>query len=95
MAALVLPDGRPIAVTGSEDDTVRVWDLTTGKDLAEPLQNVGPIDVLSALQMGEDVTLCLVGEGVACISLRHGVMARLGTAATPRPPTQVRSKTPP
>ncbi|MFE7046632.1 hypothetical protein ACFU9X_46980, partial [Streptomyces atratus] len=30
-------DGRPIAVTGSDDETVRVWDLTTGKQVGEPL----------------------------------------------------------
>ena len=30
MACLVLPDGLPIAVTGSFDSTVRIWDLTTG-----------------------------------------------------------------
>jgi WD40 repeat protein len=30
-------DGRPVAVTGSDDDTVRVWDLTTGQQLGQPL----------------------------------------------------------
>ena len=37
VATLVLPDGRPIAVTGSADDTVRVWDLTTGTQIGDPL----------------------------------------------------------
>ncbi|MFD4644833.1 hypothetical protein ACFWO9_00670, partial [Streptomyces sp. NPDC058441] len=27
-------DGRPVAVTGSDDHTVRVWDLTTGRTVA-------------------------------------------------------------
>lgn len=36
-AALVLLDGRPIAVTGSYDGTVRVWDLTTGVPVGDPL----------------------------------------------------------
>ena len=27
VATVVLPDGRPIAVTGSGDATVRIWDL--------------------------------------------------------------------
>ncbi|MFE2867289.1 AAA family ATPase [Embleya sp. NPDC059259] len=30
-------DGKPIAVTGAEDETVRVWDLSTGTPLGEPL----------------------------------------------------------
>ena len=33
----VLPDGRPVAVTGSDDRTVRVWDLTTGTPIGNPL----------------------------------------------------------
>ena len=37
VAALLLPDGRPIAVTGGWDGTVRVWDLTTGTPLGDPL----------------------------------------------------------
>ncbi|MFI1379940.1 PQQ-binding-like beta-propeller repeat protein [Embleya sp. NPDC020886] len=30
-------DGRPIAVTGSDDGTVRIWDLTDGHPLGKPL----------------------------------------------------------
>ena len=35
--ATSLLDGRPVAVTGSDDDTVRVWDLTAREQLGEPL----------------------------------------------------------
>ncbi|MFC9330767.1 caspase family protein, partial [Kitasatospora sp. NPDC057015] len=35
--ACTMLDGRPVAVTGSTDDTVRVWDLTTGQPVGEPL----------------------------------------------------------
>jgi WD40 repeat protein len=37
VATAVLPDGRPIAITGSWDHTVRIWDLTTATPLGDPL----------------------------------------------------------
>jgi WD40 repeat protein len=37
IAALATPDGRPVAVTGSWDGTVRVWDLDAGVPVGEPL----------------------------------------------------------
>jgi WD40 repeat protein len=37
VAVLLRADGTPIAVTGSEDHTVRVWDLDTGQPIGEPL----------------------------------------------------------
>ena len=37
VATGVLPDGRLVAVTGSADGTVRVWDLTTGTQIGNPL----------------------------------------------------------
>ena len=38
-AAVATPllDGRPVAVTGSADATVRVWDLATGAPIGDPL----------------------------------------------------------
>ncbi|MBB4927318.1 hypothetical protein [Kitasatospora kifunensis] len=35
--ATAMLDGRPIAVTGGGDGTVRVWDLATGAPLGEPM----------------------------------------------------------
>ena len=44
MATAVLPGGRPVAVTGSYDGTVRVWDLTTGTPTGDPLTgHTGPV----------------------------------------------------
>jgi len=37
VATAVLHDGRPIAVTGSDDHTVRIWDLTAGTLIGKPL----------------------------------------------------------
>jgi WD40 repeat protein len=37
VAATVLADGRVVAVTGSHDATVRVWDLATGTPVGDPL----------------------------------------------------------
>jgi hypothetical protein len=37
VATAVLPDGRPIAITGSEDATVRIWDLVTATPIGQPL----------------------------------------------------------
>jgi WD40 repeat protein len=40
----VLPDGRLVAVTASDDETVRVWDLTTGTAFGESLPgHTGPV----------------------------------------------------
>ena len=33
----MLPDGRPVAVTGSSDATVRVWDLRDGTAIGDPM----------------------------------------------------------
>ncbi|MFI0960636.1 caspase family protein [Streptomyces sp. NPDC021080] len=39
--ACTVLDGTPLAVTGSEDGTVRVWDLATRQQIAEPLTGHG------------------------------------------------------
>ena len=50
VATLVLPDGRPVAVTGGRDATVRVWDLSTGAPVGEPLTgHTGPVWAVAAV----------------------------------------------
>ncbi|WP_370216712.1 hypothetical protein [Kitasatospora sp. GAS1066B] len=39
--ACTVVDGRPVAVTGSVDGTVRVWDLATGQPVGQPLSGHG------------------------------------------------------
>jgi WD40 repeat protein len=40
--------GRPVAVTGSRDQTVRIWDLTTGNPIGDPLTGpAGPVDAVA------------------------------------------------
>lgn len=53
-------DGRPIAVTGSFDGTARVWDLTSQRQIGDPL----PVDIaVSAIAIGDlgDYTVALTG----------------------------------
>jgi WD40 repeat protein len=53
-------DGRPIAVTGGPDRTARIWDLTTQRQIGEPL----PVGIaVSAIAIGdmEDYTVALTG----------------------------------
>jgi WD40 repeat protein len=44
-------DGRPVAVTGSDDNTVRVWDLREGTPVGEPLR--GHTSGIRAVALGE------------------------------------------
>ncbi|MFJ3877614.1 caspase family protein [Streptomyces sp. NPDC090077] len=53
-------DGRPIAVTGSEDSTARVWDLTTQRPIGEPLPVGIPVNALAIGELG-DYSVALTG----------------------------------
>ncbi|MFI6337879.1 caspase family protein [Streptomyces sp. NPDC050535] len=45
--AYTMLNGRPVAVTGSHDRTVRIWDLTTGQPVERPM--TGHTDAVDAL----------------------------------------------
>ncbi|MFB9889017.1 hypothetical protein ACFFOQ_04275, partial [Planobispora takensis] len=45
--AAATADGRPVAVTGGADKTVRIWDLETGRQMGEPLY--GRTDPISSV----------------------------------------------
>lgn len=53
-------DGRPIAVTGASDRTVRIWDLASQRQVGKPLETNVPI---SAVAIGDlaDYTVALAG----------------------------------
>ena len=44
------PDGHLYAVTGSDDNTVRVWDITTGTPHGQPL--TGQISMVTSVALG-------------------------------------------
>jgi WD40 repeat protein len=71
VATVVLPDGRPVAVTGGEDATVRIWDLQRKTGVQEPLHLVGPVSALAALHLPTGVHLAITGAGITAIELRH------------------------
>ncbi|MFJ6769900.1 hypothetical protein ACIQOV_02765, partial [Kitasatospora sp. NPDC091257] len=51
MATAVL-DGRPVAVTGGTDRTVRIWDLTTGRQIGQPLTgHTGEVDAVATAEL--------------------------------------------
>ncbi len=44
--AMVVVDGRRLAVSGSEDQTVRVWDLATRQQVGPPLVFPLPVNAV-------------------------------------------------
>ncbi|WP_326720017.1 caspase family protein [Streptomyces sp. NBC_00243] len=53
-------DERPIAVTGSVDKTVRVWDLTTQRQIGDPLSMGVAVSAVAIGDLG-DYTVALTG----------------------------------
>ena len=62
----VMPDGR-LAVTGSSDSTMRLWDLSTGDEVSK----IGPgKGLVACVRFSPDGKLVVVGGGVARIQGR-------------------------
>ena len=63
MAALVLPDGTPIAVTGSEDGRVWVWDLTTHTTIGRSLNgHILRVSAVAALALPDGTLIAVTGS---------------------------------
>jgi WD40 repeat protein len=60
-ALVIMPDGRT-AVSGSDDGTLRVWDIETGESLRILQEQSGSVEALAVMPNGEQV-LAAVGDG--------------------------------
>jgi WD40 repeat protein len=68
----VLPDGRPVAVTGGRDATVRVWDLAAARPLGHLLHTVESVTALavSGTSPSEVSIVLAIGGPLAAVTLR-------------------------
>jgi WD40 repeat protein len=62
VAAVVLPDGRPVAVTASWDATVRVWDLAEVASCGYPLELPEPAQAIAVWPASDRVGVVVAGE---------------------------------
>lgn len=63
-------DGRPVAVSGSRDNTVRVWDLATGEQLHDPV--TGRTDPVSSMTAEVLSVATAVADGRPVAFSLHG-----------------------
>lgn len=70
VATATLPDGRTIAVTGSRDCTVRLWDLLRGEPVGVPLRVFADVSCVAAVSAGDVLRVCLGGPGTALVGFR-------------------------
>ncbi|MGW3498023.1 hypothetical protein [Streptomyces sp. NPDC001020] len=69
--ATAVVDGHPVAVTGSHDHTVRVWDLTTGQPIGEPLTgHTREVEAVAAAVVdGRPVAVAVTGSWVETVRM--------------------------
>ncbi|MFB6988249.1 hypothetical protein ACFCZT_30280 [Streptomyces sp. NPDC056230] len=61
-------NGRPLAVTGGDDATARVWELTTCKQVGEPLTgHAEPVQSV-ATAVVDDRPIAITGSGTASLT---------------------------
>jgi WD40 repeat protein len=76
VGAAVLPNGTPIAVTGSSDGTVRVWDLVAGTPIGAPLSgHTGHVAAIAAIVLPDGPPIAVTGGHDATVrawDLRDG-----------------------
>ncbi len=90
VAALVLPDGRPVAVTGSDDHTVRVWDLTTGNPIGDPLTgHTDGVRAVAALVLPDGRPVAVTGSDDATVRV-WDLRPPAPRSETPHRPHQLR-----
>ena len=73
MAAAEL-DGRPVAVSGSDDGTVRVWDLATGTPVGDPFTgHTGGVTAVAVAELdGRPVAISGSATGRCGCGTWHG-----------------------
>jgi len=57
-----LPDGTPVAVTGSWDGTARVWDLATGQARHTLTGHTGPVVAVATMRLPDGTPVAVTGS---------------------------------
>jgi WD40 repeat protein len=60
--------GRVLAISASEDESLRLWDLKTGEAVDDPLPTIGVVRAV-ATASSPDVLLVTAGYGVTTVQL--------------------------
>lgn len=93
VATAVLPDRRPIAVTGSHDATVRIWDLHRMTAVQEPLHLPGVVAALATLHLPTGIHLAVTGPASSPSSPRpHRRPVTCTAESPPTPADHIRIK---